>query len=155
METYGDPISGVDIWVIDNGGQPVWHDTTNVYGELSMRSKSPKGIILSKPPRPGYVTQLQGPINVLTCDPAFVDFVLEAEGCDITPDPDAIIEDEPICYDDYVDIYNGACPSGIWDTIPTNCTFFRDIRAATIIWHYYARSRIGWNSTSIIDRVCR
>jgi hypothetical protein len=38
--------------------------------------------------------------------------------------PGTIIEDEPVCYDDYEDIYNVGCSGEIWDTIPASCSFF-------------------------------
>jgi hypothetical protein len=123
METDGDPISGADIWILDIGGQPVWHDTTNAYGNY-MSFEVSEGYYSVEAAKTGYITQIQGPYHVLNCDPAIVDFVLESDGCTFTPEPEAIIEDEPNCYDDYEDISNIGCSSVIWDTIPANCTFY-------------------------------
>jgi hypothetical protein len=40
------------------------------------------------------------------------------------PEPGDLVENEPICYDDYEDISNIGCSAGIWDTIPANCNFY-------------------------------
>ena len=121
--TDGDPISGANIWILDTDGQTVWHDTTDLSGSCYTFGLM-AGNYTVEAAKPGYITQIQGPINILECDPAFVDFFLEAEDCIQISSPDAIIEDEPECYDNYHDIYNIGCSETIWDTIPATCEFY-------------------------------
>ncbi|OGC96157.1 MAG: hypothetical protein A2W25_07065 [candidate division Zixibacteria bacterium RBG_16_53_22] len=44
--------------------------------------------------------------------------------CDLQPPPNAVIEDEPTCYDNYNDISNAGCSTITWDTIQVNSIFF-------------------------------
>lgn len=122
-DLFNEPIPGTTINVINYEGGVVWHDTTTSYGEFEVLGVN-DGSYTVEASKPGYITQFQGPMYFATCYPSSISFILEPDDCIGEPSPGTIIEDEPICYDDYNDIYNGACPSGVWDTIPANCQFY-------------------------------
>jgi hypothetical protein len=123
-DTSGNPIVGAGIRILSEEN-PVWSDTTDFQGRYYAFGLS-DGYYTVEASKPGFFTQVQGPVQVLTCDPAFVDFILQSDQppCDIVAHPGEIVEDEPICYDDFDDIYNIGCSAIIWDTIPANCVFF-------------------------------
>ena len=123
-DTAGTAISGATARVLSEGS-PVWQDTSDMNGEFIVWDIS-EGTYTIEVSKTGYISQTQGPVTVLSCDPAFVDFWLQPDlpPCDIIAHPAAIIEDEPICYDNFIDTFNVGCSALIWDTIPANCIFF-------------------------------
>jgi hypothetical protein len=122
-DSNSNSISGADIWILDAGGAPVWHDTTDTYGGYYANGfiNGPYTIEASKA---GYFPQIQGPVYPGACDRVVVDFMLASFGCIQITSPNAIIENEPICYDDYLDTLNGGCTYLAWDTIPPVCEYY-------------------------------
>jgi hypothetical protein len=59
------------------------------------------------------------------CIPDFDLTIIEAVPCDVVCPPGAVLEGEPVCYDGYVDIYNGGCNSSPY--------VFQDITCPTTI----------------------
>ena len=122
-EIGGAPIAGASIWIFDDQFRPDFHALTNQDGDYFF-CESMTGPYWVECAKAGYYTEMYGPNYPSACNPNIVDFSISENNCVVQSSPDAIIEDEPICSDDYVDNYNIGCIGAAWDTIPQTCEVY-------------------------------